>query len=607
MGTVYLAHDPKLHRLVAIKLLNDNFRDDEELLQRFMREARVAGGLRHPHIVVVFDVEDDEGRPFITMEYVEGATLDRVMRRVPPLALRTRIELMEDLCSALAHAHAAGLVHRDIKPANVMVDESGVLKILDFGIARIANSGLTREGVMIGSVNYMSPEQVVGPQVDHRSDIFAVGAVLYEVVALERAFPGDTDTAVLRSILYDGAVPIERRIPDIDPELAAIIRRALQREPADRYQSVDDMREDLARVRERLTHGAGQFAPTLIREAPPKVRRSRRGHWAAAAAALAIMAGAIWWSAIELRSVPLPPVPRAEIPVPNQRHNPPPPRELKPSAPTSPPRQPTRNANPAREDPVADLLAKAREALHGGRDREALPTTAEALRLRPGDAEALELLTEMAENAREAALAARGDAERAGAMQLAPGTFGQGESQLRSGEVERGARRFDRALPAFWNARDRFGAAAGEAQSAPVEYTPTPPTTTPLAEADAPKPPPVARTADPQADEREAIRRTLRAYEDAWRARDILALRHVQQLSPAELETVEQSMRDAREFELRVRVHSAAVDAAGGRATLSTTIHRRFVPRQGPRREVPRDTIVVLEKRQNRWIIVDLK
>lgn len=166
MGSLYLARDPGLDRLVAIKLLKDDFQDDQDLRERFAREARSVARLRHPNIVIVFDVGEDEGRPFMAMEYIAGETLTRVLRRDPPLPLVRRLGLMEELCAGLAHAHGAGIVHRDVKPANLMLDSEDVLKILDFGIARLANSGMTQDGMMMGSVNYMSPEQIVGRGVD---------------------------------------------------------------------------------------------------------------------------------------------------------------------------------------------------------------------------------------------------------------------------------------------------------------------------------------------------------------------------------------------------------------------------------------------------------
>jgi hypothetical protein len=263
MGALYLARDPSLDRFVAIKLLKEDFQDDPELRERFIREARSVARLRHPNIVIVHDVGEDDGRPFMAMEYIEGETLTQVLRGTPSLPLIRRLELMEDLCAGLAHAHAAGIIHRDIKPANVMLDRGGVLKILDFGIARIGNSGMTQEGMMMGTLNYMSPEQVAGRGVDKGTDIFAVGAVLYEVIALEQAFPGRIDTGVLHKILNEGPVPLEQRVPGIDTELAGIVRKALDPDVARRYLDANSLRQDLARVRRRLVeseHAAGANA-----------------------------------------------------------------------------------------------------------------------------------------------------------------------------------------------------------------------------------------------------------------------------------------------------------------------------------------------------------
>jgi eukaryotic-like serine/threonine-protein kinase len=282
MGSLYLARDPGLDRLVAIKLLKDDFQDDEDLRERFAREARSVARLRHPNIVIVFDVGEDEGRPFMAMEYIAGETLTHVFRRDPPLPLARRLGLMEELCAGLAHAHGAGIVHRDIKPANLMLDGEGVLKILDFGIARLANSGMTQDGMMMGSVNYMSPEQIVGRGVDHRTDIFAAGAVLYEAIALAQAFPGAIDSGVLHSILEKGPIPLDQRVPGVEPELVRIVRQALEREPEKRYDDVNVMRRDIVRVRRRLLedgHESGADFPhdrTIVarpKTAPPGTGR----------------------------------------------------------------------------------------------------------------------------------------------------------------------------------------------------------------------------------------------------------------------------------------------------------------------------------------------
>ncbi len=252
MGALYLARDPGLDRLVAIKILKEEYQEDAELRERFAREARSVARLRHPNIIIVFEIGEHEGLPFMAMEYIAGETLTSVLRRKPSAPLVKRIDFIEHLCAGLAHAHAAGIIHRDIKPANIMLDGEGVLKILDFGIARLGDSGMTQDGMMMGTVNYMSPEQVVGRGVDHRSDIFAAGAVLYEAIALEQAFPGRIDTGVLHRILTEGPVPLEQRVPGIDAELAGVVRHALERDPKQRYQNADVLRRDLSRIRRRL-------------------------------------------------------------------------------------------------------------------------------------------------------------------------------------------------------------------------------------------------------------------------------------------------------------------------------------------------------------------
>jgi serine/threonine protein kinase len=194
MGSLYLARDPTIDRLIAIKLLQERF-DDEAARERFAREARATGGLRHPNIVTVFDVGEHDKRPFIAMEYVPGETLAQLLRRRAPLSINERLAILEDLCAGLHFAHSAGIVHRDIKPANVMLDVSGTLKILDFGLARASDSGITKSGDQLGTLNYMSPEQVVGGHLDHRSDVYAVGAVAYELMSRRKAFQAQFKTA----------------------------------------------------------------------------------------------------------------------------------------------------------------------------------------------------------------------------------------------------------------------------------------------------------------------------------------------------------------------------------------------------------------------------
>ena len=270
MGTLFLAHDPAIDRMLAIKVLREGF-DDEELRARFAREARAAGRLRHPNIVTIFDVGEYDGQPYIAMEYVPGETLGSLIQRQARLPLSRQIKLLEELCDGLAYAHRNGLVHRDIKPANLMIDAEGMLKILDFGIVRVAESGMTQKDALVGTVPYMSPEQAGnGRPVDHRSDIFAVGDVSYELFTGRQAFPGSITDGVFDRIKVKEPPPLAEVRPNLPQELVRVVARAMEKDPDKRYQDLVAMRTDLARVRERVqrddehpTTAAEPEGPTL--------------------------------------------------------------------------------------------------------------------------------------------------------------------------------------------------------------------------------------------------------------------------------------------------------------------------------------------------------
>jgi serine/threonine protein kinase len=221
MGSLYLAKDPKIGRLVAIKLVRQEF-DSPEARQRFAREAQSAGTLRHPNIAPIFDVDDHEGLPYIAMEYVDGETLSEIVRRRAPYPMTTRLQWIEELCGGLAYAHRRGAVHRDVKPANLMLDNEGTLKIIDFGLARREASKLTQSHTLIGTPNYMSPEQIRAGDLGPKSDVFAVGAVLYEVVTNYEAFPGTVHQA-MHKILYEEPKPLNQMVMDLDSGISAIV------------------------------------------------------------------------------------------------------------------------------------------------------------------------------------------------------------------------------------------------------------------------------------------------------------------------------------------------------------------------------------------------
>ena len=252
MGVLYLALDPAIGRLVALKVLRVQ---GEEMRKRFEREARMIGRFQHPNIVTVYDVGLHEGQPFIAMEYIPGETLAEKISRQEPLHLSRRLEFIEELCDGLAYAHQRGVVHRDVKPANLIVHrESGRLKILDFGIARptVKDTGLTQLGTRLGTPRYRAPEQVQGFPVDQRTDVFAVGLVLYEALAYEAAFPGDEGQLVAYRITHESPLALTRVEPPLDPELISVVDRAIEKVAARRYQDLQAMRADLVKIRERL-------------------------------------------------------------------------------------------------------------------------------------------------------------------------------------------------------------------------------------------------------------------------------------------------------------------------------------------------------------------
>ncbi len=256
MGEVYQAEDTRLKRQVALKVLPEDMAGDPERLRRFQREAEVIASLSHPGIVTIFSVEEAEGVHFLTMELVSGRRLDEM---VPPggMALEDFVEVAVPLVEALVAAHERGITHRDLKPANVMVTDGGVVKVLDFGLAKLRQQdsvsegtqlpteALTQEGLVLGTIPYMSPEQLEGRQVDHRSDVFSVGVVLHEMITGERPFQGASSASLVSAILRDRPESVGRLRVDVPPALERMILRCLQKDPERRFQTVKDLRNEL--------------------------------------------------------------------------------------------------------------------------------------------------------------------------------------------------------------------------------------------------------------------------------------------------------------------------------------------------------------------------
>src|ERR1700761_6157135 len=256
MAEVHRGHDSRLGREVAIKVLRADLARDPAFLARFRREAQAAAGLNHPSIVSVYDTGEDIGpdgtsQPYIVMEYVEGRTLRDVLKVEGRLMPRRAMEICADVCAALDFSHRNGIVHRDVKPGNVMITRTGAVKVMDFGIARaVADNAatVTQTAAVIGTAQYLSPEQARGENVDARSDVYSTGVLLFELITGHPPFTGDSPVAVAYQHVRENAPAPSSINPDVPPELDAIVLKAMAKTPATRYQPAAEMRADLIRA-----------------------------------------------------------------------------------------------------------------------------------------------------------------------------------------------------------------------------------------------------------------------------------------------------------------------------------------------------------------------
>ena len=643
MGEVYLARDPLIDRLVAVKLLSAAF--DAEARERFTREARAAGRLQHEHIVTIFDVGEHGDRPFIAMEYVPGETLRSLIRREPPRPLVEMLRLIEDACVGLAFAHRSGVVHLDVKPENLLRRSDGRLKILDFGISRVVAADDTRTRQMEGTLRYMSPEQLAGRPVDHRSDVFGLGCVLYEVIARRPEFGGSMQDAVSR--LRDALTPrLSDVVPDVHPGLDQMTSRAMAFDPADRYPDLEALRHDLASVRRQIEAGTARGAIALdtpaVADTPGSgtsagrptigraVGRKRPALlWSLTLGLVAMAVAAIWWSG--------PGDSAGRVPQ---------------SGDPSPPVAESPQSGPAQKlppDPAVAFQAAVRQALAAQDRRTALQLLRDQPTLAP------ELVADLTGAARVAAAEARAAAEELGRGARQSATYRQASSRVEGARTLEKAGRHIESLAALWEAADLFSRVtppgASNASSTQPRQPPPPSVPSPQSAAgpagplpmrtDGSEPParpgplaakrpadlaapPIGVTGTPplpredpaagtptgpvETDVRqsptpeEAVRAALRMYEAAYEQRNLAALRRVfPALSAEQVEALGRTFDGAVSYRLQLRVLELSVGATS--ATAVCEVEHEFVPKVGNASRNTQRSTFHLANASGGWVI----
>jgi serine/threonine-protein kinase len=298
MSSVYKARDRLLERNVALKVLHPHYSDDAEYVERFRREARSVAQLSHPHIVTVIDRGEDGGQQFIVFEFIDGENLKQLIGRIGPLPVRRAVELALEIADALAFAHDHGLVHRDVKPQNVLLTPDGDAKVTDFGIARSLDveQGVTQTGTVLGTSNYLSPEQASGQPVTPATDVYSLGVVIFELLTGEVPFPGENFVAVAMKHINEPPPDLTEKRPDVPLRLVAAVERALEKDPSRRFQSMGEFASELRQCLAEMASADEErtfiaTSPALKQSRPHRVRATRR-RWPLVALVLLVAAAA---------------------------------------------------------------------------------------------------------------------------------------------------------------------------------------------------------------------------------------------------------------------------------------------------------------------------
>jgi eukaryotic-like serine/threonine-protein kinase len=303
MSSVYRAHDSLLDRKVALKVLHQQYTDDEDYVERFRREARAVAALSHPNVVTVIDRGEHEGRQFIVFEYVDGENLKQLIQRRGPAPVTSALELGIQIARGLSFAHQQGLVHRDVKPQNVLLNGNGEAKVTDFGIARSLDvkHGMTQTGTVLGTSDYIAPEQAQGQHVDEHTDVYSLGVVMYELLTGEVPFPAENFVAVAMRHINEPPPPIRDRRPDVPPRLEAAVQRAMAKDPADRFSTMGEFCQELDACLADELQGTSQGTQVMP---PPRARRRGVSPWPIVLLVLALIAIGAVLAFLIVRGIP---------------------------------------------------------------------------------------------------------------------------------------------------------------------------------------------------------------------------------------------------------------------------------------------------------------